>query len=113
MVDMIMTATRIESASIAVARESVDPARLFEELKAAYVAPKDRPIRLIWHLAADRFEVNSDYKKLKQILQNLIDNAIKFTERGSVTITAQLALREFANLPSPIPASVYPKRTCR
>jgi signal transduction histidine kinase len=48
-----------------------------------------RPIVLNWEIPADMPTVNSDGDKLKHILQNLIHNAIKFTEDGSVTVSAR------------------------
>ena len=33
--------------------------------------------------------INSDYQKVRHILQNLVGNAVKFTEKGSVEISAQ------------------------
>ena len=41
-------------------------------------------------LFEDTLEVLSDRKRIKQILTNLIINAVKFTYTGSITIKAKL-----------------------
>jgi CheY-like chemotaxis protein len=41
-------------------------------------------------LVGEPFHMFTDQAKLAQILRNLVSNAIKFTEKGRVTVTAQL-----------------------
>lgn len=50
----------------------------------------DKPINLIVDLINDDIQLKTDIVKLKQVLINLVSNAIKFTKEGSVTITAKL-----------------------
>ena len=49
----------------------------------------DRPeLRLRWNVVGGLPVVRTDAGKLKIILKNLVHNAVKFTEHGSVTVTA-------------------------
>jgi signal transduction histidine kinase len=60
-----------------------------DELKSLYDYPRGKDVRLEWDYPDDLPSFHSDSDKLKHILQNLINNALKFTDAGRVTVTAR------------------------
>src|SRR5690242_48079 len=46
------------------------------------------PVRLTWTVAPETPPLNTDEIKLRTVVRNLIDNAMKFTGSGSVTVSA-------------------------
>jgi signal transduction histidine kinase len=89
----LITATldlnRLESGRSQVTVETVAVAELFAQLEADTAARLDaRSIELCWRLEPDLPPMETDPTKLRTVLKNLIGNAIKFTDRGSVTVSA-------------------------
>lgn len=82
--------SRLEAGAIPVAREPVDVealvAALATEAREAWTKPG---VDLVFEVAAKLPQVNTDPAKLKVVLRNLIGNAVKFTERGCVTVNVE------------------------
>jgi signal transduction histidine kinase len=64
------------------------------DLRSSYDSPPPNDVTLLWDFSPDLPTVDVDRGKLKQILQKLIDNAIVFTERGRVTVSARYLASE-------------------
>ena len=88
-INSILYATQLEARAIIVDRYPVMLTDFLNNLRSDYDAPLDKELTLNWDYPSELPPVITDSEKLKHILKNLIDNAIKFTERGNVTLSAQ------------------------
>ena len=91
LINGILEITKIESGTIAVDARPVDLNDFMTELKSDYILPMEKDVALIWSDTAVLPVIVSDRIKLKQVMTNLINNAIKFTQHGSITISAEIA----------------------
>lgn len=90
MVDSTLNAAALESGTARIQIHETDLRDLLESLKSDYEVLPGKEITLSWLYPAEPTLILTDSEKLKQILRNLTDNAIKFTDRGTVTISARL-----------------------
>ncbi|TMA11997.1 MAG: GAF domain-containing protein, partial [Deltaproteobacteria bacterium] len=89
MVNSLLEATKIEAGTVRPEVRELNLGNFFEELKSAYDFPLNKELVLVWNYPCDLPVVKTDGDKLRHILQNLINNAIKYTDKGSVTISAR------------------------
>ena len=90
MIDSILDATRIESGATSVQSEGFHLGNFLIELKSFYDFSPDKEVRLVWDYPSELPMIRTDSVKLKHVLQNLINNAIKFTDKGHVTISVRM-----------------------
>ena len=87
LVSDLLTLSRIELGDIKIEKETVNLDNVidtvFETLKEN---ARSKGLYLEKEIAAGSVEVQADRNRLIQILLNLVDNGIKFTEKGGVTI---------------------------
>jgi two-component system phosphate regulon sensor histidine kinase PhoR len=86
LVDDLMTISKIELGVIRVEKTLTDLEGVFENVSELFRAKADAK-NLFLKIAADPAlpQIEADRNRLLQILTNLVDNAIKFTETGGVT----------------------------
>lgn len=89
MINSILDATKMGAGSIVVEQQEVDLNALLEEMQQTYRVPVNKDVTVVWDCTDRLPRIQTDPGKLKQILQNLINNGIKFTDRGRVTISAR------------------------
>src|SRR3989338_5423649 len=93
-VNNILHATVLEAEKIKIESHEVSLGDFLNQLRAGYDAPINKELTLNWDYPLDLPVIKMDSGKLKQILQNLINNALKFTSKGSVTISAKIRQQE-------------------
>lgn len=89
MVLSILQASRIEAGAVRLVTRKIVLHELFDELKAIYALEENDQRRIVWYCSPDLELLRSDQERLKDILGHLIDNAIKFTFRGRIVISAE------------------------
>ncbi|HEY3303765.1 MAG TPA: GAF domain-containing protein [Candidatus Binatia bacterium] len=88
----IMQTTQLEARSAVIERHEIDAAKLVRDLASLYgkrLGDKDVAIR--WDYPPEILPVLTDGAKVRQILQNIISNACKFTEKGTIAVSTRRA----------------------
>ena len=87
--DNVLELQRIKDGNVSVEKQELNIMDLFEELKATYGAAQKKAFSITWEHSSEFPAMMTDPVKLRLILRNLINNAIKFTDSGSVKVSAQ------------------------
>ncbi len=94
LINGILEITKIESGTAIVQTDHLDIVDFMSETQSDYMLPMEKDLILDWDYATDLPIMECDRVKLKQILINLINNAIKFTDRGYVRVSAHALVDE-------------------
>ena len=89
MINDILQAGRLQSGLVDVQFETLDVNSFLAEMESAYEFRSKQGVALIWQRPLSSLTFETDQSKLKHIIQNLVNNAVKFTEEGSVTVTVR------------------------
>ena len=91
LVNDVLDLSRIEAGALDLAPERIDLSRVVERVRAE-VGPQAaaKGIGLTFDLPPGSLSWEADPMRLHQILLNLVGNAVKFTERGSVVVSARV-----------------------
>ena len=89
MVNSILYATSLEAQAVGINAAEVALADLLHELEAEHTRSSEKELTMVWEFPRDMPVVKTDRAKLKNILDNLVDNAIKFTEQGKVAVASR------------------------
>jgi GAF domain-containing protein/CheY-like chemotaxis protein len=95
LINDILDLSRIEAGKIELSFDQVYLGEIFDGVLATTRGlVRDKSIELHKHVPADLPPVRADATRVRQVLLNLCSNAAKFTERGSVTVSASVILSE-------------------
>jgi signal transduction histidine kinase/HAMP domain-containing protein len=89
MINEILQVGSLQAGSVQAYLQNTNLKDLFSDLQGTFGALPKGSIELNWEIPEHMPVVKTDGDKLKHVLQNLIHNAMKFTEHGSVTLSAR------------------------
>lgn len=89
LLNTILEAYKLGTSPLRVDREEIDLGAFLDGLKLYYGMAPAKETTVTWDYPSDLPVVKTDKMKLKVILQNLINNGTKFTESGTVTVSAR------------------------
>jgi signal transduction histidine kinase len=89
LINEILDLSRIEAGKLTIDPQPFDPRELLESVVAQHRSlAAQKGIRLRWEDAGSPTEVILDRQRVRQILVNLLGNALKFTDEGEVVVVA-------------------------
>jgi signal transduction histidine kinase/FixJ family two-component response regulator len=90
LINDVLELSKIEAGRIVIQKESFDLHRMFDSLEEMFrLRAMDRGLSLLFDRTPDLPQyVRMDQNKLRQVLINLLGNAVKYTEEGGITLRA-------------------------
>ena len=88
LINSVLQVSNIEAEPLHLEIHELNIWEFLSEMRLLYDTPLTKDVKLIWNCPSDFPIVLGDRRKLRHIVENLISNAIKFTEHGSITVSA-------------------------
>lgn len=87
-VNDVLNLSELEAGKVALQKEDFNVSQLIETIAERY-EPEARfkKLKLTFDVPTDEIPLHTDRRRLTQVLSNLVRNAIKFTEKGSVSVS--------------------------
>jgi len=102
MINSILQATQIEAEGVKVDLQEFPLGTLLDQIRSNYGMPLSKELNIVWDYPSDLPVINTDSEKLKHIVESLINNAMKFTARGHVTVSARITENSRQNAESSV-----------
>ncbi len=89
MVNDLLDLAKVDAGKTEVHRSRIEMAQFLGTLRGIMRPLVSEPVTLVFDELPEGLAIFSDESKLAQILRNLLSNALKFTERGSVRVSCR------------------------
>jgi signal transduction histidine kinase len=89
MINSILQVTTIEANTVKVEWRGLNPTDILDELQSDYRVRAHKELRILWDYPTYLPLLTTDDEKLRAVLQNLVNNALKFTEKGTISVSAR------------------------
>jgi signal transduction histidine kinase/CheY-like chemotaxis protein len=86
LINNILYTTSLETQAVVVDNRQIDLSEFLNELRSSYVNFQTQDLTIDWDYPSNLPDITTDRTKLRQIFDNVISNAIKFTPQGKVRI---------------------------
>ncbi len=90
-VNDVLNLSELESGKVALQKEKFQISELVNTIAERYNPEAEaKNLKLSLNFPEEKIVLNSDRRRLTQVLSNLVRNAIKFTEKGTVSVNVRL-----------------------
>ena len=90
MIDQILIYSRLEAAKQPIRVEDLNLTKVLSDLKDTFeFLCRQKGLSLGWEVHKESILVRSDAMRLKEVISNLLQNAVKYTDKGSVIVRAE------------------------
>src|SRR5581483_7620414 len=87
MIDQILIYSRLEAGKQPIRIEELHLSKVVNDLRDTFeFLCRQKGLDLHWEIPKDPLPVRSDATRLKEVVSNLLQNAVKYTDRGSITV---------------------------
>jgi signal transduction histidine kinase len=87
MIDQILIYSRLEAGKQPIRIEELQLTKVVNDLRDTYeFLCRQKGIELRWEVPREAVTMRSDATRVKEVLSNLLQNAVKYTDRGSISV---------------------------